>query len=122
MSKIEIDEEMAALDRAIEAAGVKHDRAIEAAGVKHDSGKPRWTLLPMGAVSRVVDVLTFGAKKYSPDNWQKIEGGHERYLDAAFRHLTAYTRGERNDPESGIHHLAHVVCCLLFLMWFDGER
>ena len=28
-------------------------------------------------------------------------------------------QGEQTDSESGKHHLAHAVCCLMFLMWFD---
>ncbi len=39
---------------------------------KHDTEKARWDLLPMDAVSPVVDVLTFGAKKYAPDNWKTV--------------------------------------------------
>ena len=40
--------------------------------MKHDENKARWDLLPMGATSEIVDVLTYGAKKYAPDNWRKV--------------------------------------------------
>lgn len=93
------------------------------AGVKYDNGKPQWSLLPFRALTQVVEVLTYGAKKYAPDNWKKVPDARRRYIDAGFRHLTAYTTGETNDPETGKHHLAHAICCLLYLVAFDlGEH
>lgn len=88
-------------------------------GVKFDQGKPQWRLVPFGAMSEVVDVLTYGAKKYSPDNWKHVDDAQNRYIDAGFRHFTAYVSGEKVDPESGHHHLAHAICCLLFLLAFE---
>lgn len=90
-------------------------------GVKYDNGKPQWRLLPWSGVSQVVDVLTFGATKYAPDNWKYVPNAEERYIDAALRHLTAYVQGEKKDLETGKSHLAHCICCLLFLMWFDDN-
>ena len=91
-------------------------------GVKFDNDKPQWSLMPWKALSQVVDVLTYGAKKYAPDNWKKVPNARQRYIDAGFRHLTAYAGGEKNDSETGLSHLAHAMCCLLFLLAFDfGE-
>ncbi len=89
---------------------------------KHDHGKPMWNLLPVRAMASIVDVLTFGAKKYAPNAWRDVPGGRERYLAAAYRHLTAYHAGELRDPESGLPHLAHAACCLLFLAELDYPR
>lgn len=92
-------------------------------GVKYDNDKPQWSLLPFRALTQVVAVLTYGAKKYAPDNWKKVPDARRRYIDAGFRHLTAYTTGETNDPETGKHHLAHAICCMLYLVAFDlGEH
>lgn len=92
-------------------------------GVKYDSGKPQWSLLPFKALTEVVEVLTYGAKKYAPDNWKKVPDARRRYIDAGFRHFTAYASGETHDPETGKHHLAHAICCLLYLIAFDlGEH
>ena len=85
-------------------------------GVKYDGGKPRMGLLPPRALDSIAEVLTFGAVKYAPDNWRKVEGAEWRYLDAAMRHITAHMRGEANDNESGIGHLSHAACCLMFLI------
>jgi hypothetical protein len=91
-------------------------------GVKYDSGKAQWRLVPFGAMSEVVDVLTYGAVKYAPDNWKYVPDAKNRYIDAGFRHMVAYASGEKVDAESGHSHLAHAVCCLLFLLAFErGE-
>lgn len=86
------------------------------AGVKFDQGKPEWDLVPWEGLEPVVRVLTMGARKYSPDNWKKVPDGRRRYTAAAFRHLVAFARGEERDPESGEPHLAHCICCLLFIL------
>jgi hypothetical protein len=88
-------------------------------GMKYDSGKLRYTLLPFKAITEVVKVLEFGKQKYAKDNWQKVTNGKERYLDAAFRHLVDYLEGKKVDEESGLPTLAHAVCDLLFVLWFD---
>ena len=93
-----------------------------AGGVKYDNDKPQWSLLPFKALKEVVDVLTYGAKKYAPDNWKKVPNAKQRYIDAGFRHFTAYAAGEKLDPETGKSHLAHAICCLLYLLAFEiGE-
>lgn len=91
-------------------------------GVKLDKEKARWDLLPIVALRIVVLVLTFGARKYAPDNWQKVPDGRTRYYAAALRHMTDWWGGERLDPESGLHHLGHAICCLLFALWFDLQE
>lgn len=108
------------IDYAISANDVCLSSFIHPQGMKFDQGKPRWSLLPTGVVAAVVRVLTFGAKKYAPDNWKKIEP--VRYEDAAMRHFDAWRSGEKTDPETGESHLAHAVCCLFFLMWFDSGK
>jgi hypothetical protein len=91
-------------------------------GVKFDQGKSQWSLMPWKALSQVVDVLTYGAKKYSPDNWKRVPNARQRYIDAGFRHITAYAAGEKNDAETGKNHLAHAICCFLYLIAFDLEE
>ncbi|MEN6550212.1 MAG: dATP/dGTP diphosphohydrolase domain-containing protein [Armatimonadia bacterium] len=103
------------LDRA---CGVPLDPGV---GKKYDAGKDRWDLLPLGPVEDVVKILTFGAQKYGPNNWQKLEDAENRYFAAALRHLAAWRRGEKCDPESGLPHLAHAMCNLTFLAWKDKE-
>ena len=92
------------------------------AGRKDDNGKDRWDLLPLAATKDVVKVLTYGAAKYSDDNWRIVPDAYNRYYSAAMRHLAAWRLGQECDPETGLSHLAHATCCLLFLATFDSER
>lgn len=89
-------------------------------GIKFDDNKDKWHLLPIEVLKEVVQVLMAGAKKYSPDNWKKVLP-KERYFDACLRHLTAYQSGEKKDPETGKSHLAHAICCLIFLLWHENN-
>ena len=90
-------------------------------GTKLDNDKLRWSLLPSGTIAQVIAVLEYGAKKYAINNWIEVPDAKTRYYDAAMRHLDAWWNGEDNDSESGLPHLAHAACCLLFLLWFDGK-
>ena len=84
------------------------------AGIKYDGKKPRMELLPPKAIVEVAKVLTFGATKYSPDNWKLLENLQTRYSGAALRHIFATMDGEELDPETEYYHEAHAICCLLF--------
>lgn len=89
---------------------------VSSVGNKDDAGKPRYSLVPADAMAQFVDVLTFGAKKYGDHNWQQVPNLQDRYYDALQRHLTAYRAGDELDDESGLHHLAHAMCCVAFMM------
>ena len=96
---------------------MSENKLVTQEGVKHDQDKDRWELMPYGALRQIVKVLTFGAKKYAPDNWKKIS--KERYFGACMRHLTAK---EKIDAESGLSHLAHAACCILFMLWMEMQN
>lgn len=90
-------------------------------GVKLDAGKPPMDLLDGLALEEVGRVLDFGATKYAPNNWREgICKG--RLLAAAIRHIYASARGETKDPESGLSHLAHAMCCLMFALHFELSK
>ena len=91
----------------------------EMQGKKLDQNKPRMSLLPKGALNAVIRVLEFGATKYQVDNWKHVPEAKTRYYDAMQRHIDAWWQGEQKDPETGEHHLAHAICCGMFLWWFD---
>lgn len=86
--------------------------------LKYDRYKPPTALLPAEALIEVAHVLGFGAKKYRPHGWRR--GIHySRLYAAALRHLFAWWEGEKLDPESGFHHLAHAITNLLFLLTYE---
>jgi hypothetical protein len=89
-------------------------------GRKDDSGKTPWHLMPPDALNQIAQVLEFGANKYGDRNWEK--GMHwSRPFSALMRHMWAWWRGESRDPETGLSHLAHAGCCILFLLSYEGR-
>lgn len=85
---------------------------------KNDKGKPTYELIPFDLLDDVNKVLQHGQKIYGTNNWQKTEGFKlSRCYNALLRHMFAWWRGEDIDPESGISHLAHAMCNLLFLTY-----
>ncbi len=88
---------------------------------KDDTGKLRWDLLPVEPLEDLVEVITYGSQKYGPNNWQAVPNGKDRYYAAAMRHIMAWRAGDKRDEESGLLHLSHAMCCLVFLSWLDGD-
>lgn len=87
--------------------------------LRFDQGKTNWSLMPFEAVEEINKVLEFGAKKYAEWNFTKNGGmNHSRILNSCLRHLFSYMRGEDLDRESGLSHLAHAGCNILFLLYY----
>lgn len=87
---------------------------------KYDHGKPRYDLVPGDALEEIVKVLTYGAEKYADRNWEKGLS-YGRVFAAMMRHSWSWLRRENNgvDPETGLSHLAHAGCCIMFLLAFE---
>lgn len=92
--------------------------------IKNDiiDNKLRWDLLPLDLIEKIVEVFSFGAKKYSPNTWQKLPDGYNRYKAAMLRHLTAHEKGELYDKESGLPHLAHMAWNAIALLYFALKK
>jgi hypothetical protein len=88
-----------------------------AEGRKDDSGKNPWDLVPWDALEQIVLVLKYGAQKYAPRNWE-LGMAWSRPFGALIRHAQSWFRGEDVDPETGLSHMAHAGCCVLFLLAF----
>jgi hypothetical protein len=87
-------------------------------GKKFDQEKVQLNLLSSKALIEIARVMTFGANKYGSENWR--EGiKWSRIFAAVQRHLLAWNDGETNDPETGISHLAHASCGLMFLLEYS---
>lgn len=77
----------------------------EAAG----RAKPQLQLIPPAASHEMAGAMSLGAEKYGPWNWRTAGINLTTYLGAMRRHLDAIIDGEDIDPESGFHHLGHVM-------------
>jgi Domain of unknown function (DUF5664) len=94
---------------------------ITVEGRKDDTGKPPYDLIAPEMLDGVAHVLAFGAAKYAPRNWEKgMRWG--RCYAALMRHMWAWWRGERADTETGMSHLWHAGCCLMFLMAYEARQ
>ena len=94
---------------------------MESLGVKHDQGKLPYDLIPPELLESVAKVLQFGANKYSARNWEKgMSWG--RVFSALMRHMWAWWRGEKADPETGFSHLEHAACCIAFLVAYEQRK
>lgn len=81
---------------------------------KQIEGKRNWSLLPWGAVERVVLLREMARPKY-PDHNSFREIAIKHCVDAIQRHNMAIRRGEMIDPEFGLLHADHLACEAMFL-------
>ena len=88
---------------------------------RYDSHKPRMELLPTEGLVEWARAMTFGADKYGDHNWRKGMAW-TRVLGSLSRHLTAFSAGEDRDAESGVNHMAHVMCNAAFLLNYDKHQ
>jgi Domain of unknown function (DUF5664) len=90
-------------------------------GRKNDTGKLPYELIAPESLDAMAAVLAFGAIKYAPRNWEKgMAWG--RLFGALMRHMWAWWRGELCDAESGMSHLHHALCCLMFLVAYEARK
>jgi len=102
----------------VEVPGGYHNLDLGKEGKKDDSSKLRHDLLPVPVLEEVSKVLTFGASKYGDRNW---EAGisFSRVYAACLRHLFSWWSRESRDKETNLNHLAHAICCLMFLLQYE---
>lgn len=114
-------------------------------GLRFNTGKLKWGLVSWKALAPMVQVLMYGAHKYttfrkedgttvtgaqiSPDEAKKLEvvssGANNWKLGLSYvevaeslkRHLFAFLEGEDNDNESKISHIGHILCNAMFLSY-----
>lgn len=91
-----------------------HCPLINEAGLHHDEGKPPFDLLSTKALIGTAKVMEFGKRKYDAHNWRKGIAW-SKIIASALRHLNVWKDGEDLDPESGLSHLDHAACCIMFL-------
>lgn len=86
-------------------------------GKKYNKNKPRMELTPPEAMLAFAEVMTYGAKKYAPNNWKKVDIAD--YIGALERHIQHYKAGELVDKDSGLRTTAHIACNAMFICQLD---
>jgi len=84
---------------------------------RFNTGKSEYHQIPLFALEGVARVLMYGERKYAKGNWAKGQPWSVPF-DSMIRHMTAWQRGEELDPESGLPHLDHALCNMIFLSAF----
>lgn len=114
-------------------------------GLRYNHGRLKWSLVDFDAFEPMVKVLMYGAHKYTifegedgkqikgvdipmeeasklkvlysgTNNWKKGLKVTE-VMESLQRHINALMRGEDNDPESGLPHIGHMQCNVMFLAY-----
>lgn len=78
-------------------------------------------LVPPVAIAHMAMGFADGGCKYQPYNWRAEPISASVYYGAALRHLTAWWDGEDVAEDSGVHHLAHAMCCLAMILDTEGS-
>lgn len=84
---------------------------------KAATGKLKFENIPLTALVDLANGMNDGAAKYGSHNWLTVEEPIDNmvYINAALRHLVLYMAGEDAARDSGVNHLAHVICGLSVL-------
>lgn len=114
-------------------------------GLRFNSGKLKWGLVSWKALAPMVQVLMYGAHKYTTfrmangkeitgadvsvedskgfevvssgaNNW-KLGLSYVEVSESLKRHLFAFLDGEDDDDESKISHVGHILCNAMFLSY-----
>ena len=85
-------------------------------GAEKGAKVQRFSLIPYEFLWELAAHYGVGARKYADRNWER---GYKWSLsyDALQRHIHQWLSGEKNDPETGTHHLICAAwhCCALFI-------
>lgn len=110
-------------DVTIECPKCKTEYVAKKDAVRYNKDKLRVDLIPTEFIEEVAKVFTFGAKKYSPNNWKGFnESQQNEILGSLLRHILEYQKGNKFDDESGLHHLAHAACNIAFILYFENKE
>lgn len=93
---------------------------------KYDTDKLRYDMIPNNVMELWIKVMMYGAftKGYGLNNWKKATTEEDllRYYNAGRRHDEAHQAGEYLDKESGLPHLAHLLCNIAFRLYLEEEK
>ena len=85
--------------------------------VHYDGGKLSFNNVPEEGERALVEVFSYGERKYGFRNWEKKPGLTAlQYYGSMRRHLQDWRASIDNDKESGLPHLAHVAANALMCL------
>lgn len=84
---------------------------------RYNQGKIPLHLVSPIFIYEVGKVLAHGARKYSERNWEK-GGNWSIPIASADRHWKAFLCGEDRDMDTGLLHLSHLACNIMFLICY----
>lgn len=115
----EIQGKAVGIARALEPQALKDHRDItkSTTGLRYNEGKLPWHLVDFRALKSMVEVLKYGKAKYDEDQWKKGLSLKE-IRDSFIRHMIEWNAGNEVDEESGLSHIGHMMCNLLFYEYF----
>lgn len=90
-------------------------------GLRYNQNKLPHHLISPFAMDELARVLQKGAEKYALRNWEQGLKWDE-CVGSLMRHVNAWRRGEEVDPETGLSHMAHVLCNAMFLSHFEVTK
>lgn len=105
----------------LDRAGEAQESYSQEQSLKFDADKVPYHLIDPLFMESTAHVLDYGRKKYDEWNWARGTFEWSRLYRAALGHLTAWYGGEDFDPETGLPHLWHANCCLMFLTRYTYE-
>ncbi len=91
---------------------------FHAQGQRKNLDKNQLDLIPPEVLIALGQHYTIGAIKYSRHNWRKGFSYSETY-GSLLRHLFAWWAGEKNDTDTGSHHLTAVIWNAVTLLYFE---
>ncbi len=96
--------------KALDAEGRKRAKDVNPKDLIGQKKVPLGLLPAAGAIYGAM-AMRDGARKYGPYNWRAKKVLMTVYLDAIQRHALALQDGEDVAPDSGVHHLGHIIAC-----------
>ena len=104
----------------------------EKKALRYNTGKRKWSLVHFKSLEPMIEVLEYGAKKYTHtlSSGEVVSGAHnwkkglvkEELLESMMRHLSALIDGQETDPESGLSHIGHLQCNTMFYNYHFGNK
>ena len=83
---------------------------------KFGKAKPSLENVPIIPIYVLAQAMDDGAVKYGRLNYREKEVPAMIYVEAAKRHLHAWQDHAEHAPDSGVHHLGHVMACCAILL------